>query len=1023
MLRAARKAAGEACSLESIALMVHGQAGVLDLTRSLKIDADTATTPPVARFWRGLAALVRPGGRIDLVSCSIASGVQGAQLLAAIRACTGGVQVAASCHVLSNSTTLVLETAGVDVKTTYFEPEALEQWTGTCMMFSAGADEDGDGGYKDVEGEKAKKKRLANRHWVRKLAKLQHTILENCFEAWQSEYLAERSNCYRATRYTEVLHQWQVDHEMARSMQAKMLEETKEQDSRMQVASDYLLMLAYTRQTQKRAFAMWVQEHRENKRRQHLLERIRYRWSSESRPPTAEEEEAWIAGTTLKPELPYEERLAQWVGQGVTRTFFRMVLRGWLSAARAEAKQRTASRLKTLEAQVAALLENQEKANAEERLMQLEQRTGSLHEHTDRLQEQLVGHQTQVQDRDSQEKLMRVTRMIQSKGWFRQSSLLRDILLNWYGFAFEQKRMVHLLDRTLFRMQTLQLQRAFSPWARKTREKLADKNQQVLSALHEGLQNTITTMDHLAGGEGGLSSMMDFKQAMLGESKVGRKDIEELSRKFKELDFMLEEQHKDQSAKWVAIRAKEEEAKRLKIERVCVKRMEQNNLQRQARCFDAWVYSAWESRRHQYQVKRFVARYQHRELADIFYTWCLHTQAVRRAAFRLEKGLERHYLAVLSLTFKAWSNNTKSKSNQQALVMRAALSGLAKNVDTLHFRVEQAADLDTMAKLNEEIIIQSELRESSEAQVKGVFKTMVEDRIAEENRKRNVTIERWTTRQLTRTELQAKAETFASWYDCARVSRVHEKRIKRMLQRIRNSLAARAFSAWVGHTQVAPVLLIVSSRMRQHHLLANSVHRDAAVVSYDWETTTLEDLVAEARAAIHPCARAQNISMMVTGKPGCVSVVKGRRTTEQSLNDVDVELFWTQLGDMVVKNGRIDLLARPAPFASRSVRRARLTPQVNPGSRYRCCKRDFKSRLWATAGAKGPNIHPKTIHRRPAAPRARHRASSSSASWRWWRTGPSPPRSTRLRSPAASTCGRATAWSCSPRACMRSAPS
>ena len=30
--------------------------------------------------------------------------------------------------------------------------------------------------------------------------------------------------------------------------------------------------------------------------------------------------------------------------------------------------------------------------------------------------------------------------------------------------------------------------------------------------------------------------------------------------------------------------------------------------------------------------------------------------------------------------------------------------------------------------------------------------------------------------------------------------------------------------------------------------------------------------------------------------------------------------------------------ARPAFFASRSVRRALLTPQVNPESRYRCCK-------------------------------------------------------------------------------------
>ena len=31
-----------------------------------------------------------------------------------------------------------------------------------------------------------------------------------------------------------------------------------------------------------------------------------------------------------------------------------------------------------------------------------------------------------------------------------------------------------------------------------------------------------------------------------------------------------------------------------------------------------------------------------------------------------------------------------------------------------------------------------------------------------------------------------------------------------------------------------------------------------------------------------------------------------------------------------------DALARPALFASRSVRRALLTPQVNPGSLYRC---------------------------------------------------------------------------------------
>ena len=34
-----------------------------------------------------------------------------------------------------------------------------------------------------------------------------------------------------------------------------------------------------------------------------------------------------------------------------------------------------------------------------------------------------------------------------------------------------------------------------------------------------------------------------------------------------------------------------------------------------------------------------------------------------------------------------------------------------------------------------------------------------------------------------------------------------------------------------------------------------------------------------------------------------------------------------------------DAWARPAPFASRSLRRALLTPQANPGSFYRCSKR------------------------------------------------------------------------------------
>ena len=38
----------------------------------------------------------------------------------------------------------------------------------------------------------------------------------------------------------------------------------------------------------------------------------------------------------------------------------------------------------------------------------------------------------------------------------------------------------------------------------------------------------------------------------------------------------------------------------------------------------------------------------------------------------------------------------------------------------------------------------------------------------------------------------------------------------------------------------------------------------------------------------------------------------------------------------------LDLPARPAPFASRSVRRALLTPQVHPGSHYRCGRSTYE---------------------------------------------------------------------------------
>ena len=68
---------------------------------------------------------------------------------------------------------------------------------------------------------------------------------------------------------------------------------------------------------------------------------------------------------------------------------------------------------------------------------------------------------------------------------------------------------------------------------------------------------------------------------------------------------------------------------------------------------------------------------------------------------------------------------------------------------------------------------------------------------------------------------------------------------------------------------------------------------------------------------------------------------------------------WDNTTQMLVKLAvrnqeevELDGSARPVPFASRSVRRALLTPQVNPGHCFAAVGA-LKSSLWATAGGKG----------------------------------------------------------------------
>jgi len=108
----------------SIALATHGHApGAFDLVAGHPVDLAALQNPEMAAFWRGLAELVQPGGRIDLLACDAAAGPEGQALVAALEHMTG-VDFAASTDATGNSAhggDWLLETDHVDVGVVYFD--------------------------------------------------------------------------------------------------------------------------------------------------------------------------------------------------------------------------------------------------------------------------------------------------------------------------------------------------------------------------------------------------------------------------------------------------------------------------------------------------------------------------------------------------------------------------------------------------------------------------------------------------------------------------------------------------------------------------------------------------------------------------------------------------------------------------------------------------------------------------------------------------------------------------------------
>ena len=118
---------------DAVGILDHGAPGRFCLLKSVgggDIDlADLATDASIVAFFKGIGGLVKPGGRIDLLGCSVAAGPEGRALLAQVEALTG-VTVAASTDKTGGAADAdwEMETHGLNVAKDYFDVEAVKEW-------------------------------------------------------------------------------------------------------------------------------------------------------------------------------------------------------------------------------------------------------------------------------------------------------------------------------------------------------------------------------------------------------------------------------------------------------------------------------------------------------------------------------------------------------------------------------------------------------------------------------------------------------------------------------------------------------------------------------------------------------------------------------------------------------------------------------------------------------------------------------------------------------------------------------
>ena len=123
---------------DAVGILDHGAPGRFCLLKSVgggDIDLADLASSDIAAFLKALGGLVKPGGRIDLLGCSVAAGPAGRALLAQVEALTG-VTVTASTDKTGGAegADWEMETHGLDVAKDYFDKEKIAAWKEAALL-------------------------------------------------------------------------------------------------------------------------------------------------------------------------------------------------------------------------------------------------------------------------------------------------------------------------------------------------------------------------------------------------------------------------------------------------------------------------------------------------------------------------------------------------------------------------------------------------------------------------------------------------------------------------------------------------------------------------------------------------------------------------------------------------------------------------------------------------------------------------------------------------------------------------